>query len=358
MEDVYKRLAVKLNQMPNGFPETPGGVELRILKKIFTPEQAETALKIRPIPETVETIAERLETPLPEMQATLDIMVGKGQIASAKMYGNQVYIFMPFIIGIYEFQMDRMDKELAELIEEYAPALMNVLGMYGPALTRVIPVNEKIDARHEVLPYENVRSMLEQAKSFQLVECICRNERAAQGHPCKHPLEVCMGFSNEEGAFERYPKGRQISREEALEVVELSEKEGLVHSTYNVAAGHMYLCNCCSCCCGLLIGLNRFKAPHLIAGSNFVASIDSNTCIQCGTCANERCPVVAIAEKEGVFVVQPDRCIGCGVCTSTCPTESITLIRKPEALWDEPPANLLDWYIKRAESRGIKIPID
>ncbi len=358
MNDVYKRLAIKLDQLPNGFPATENGLELKILQKIFEPEEAEIALKLRPIPEAAEVISERFGQPLEDVQSMLDNMVQKGQIASAKMYGIQVYILMPFVVGIYEFQLERMDKELADLIEEYAPPLLQKVGGYAPALMRVVPINAKVDAKHEVLSYENLRNMLAKAKSFQVMDCICRKERSFQGHTCKHSLEVCLGFSKSERAFDKYARGRVISREEALEIVELSEREGLVHSTYNVQSDQMFVCNCCSCCCGLLRGMKHFNAPHLIAGSNFVAAINDQTCAQCGVCADERCPVQAITDVNGSYSVQPERCIGCGVCTTTCPTESITLVRKPEEKQDQPPANLLDWYGKRAESRGIKIIID
>ena len=92
-----------------------------------------------------------------------------------------------------------------------------------------------------------------------------------------------------------------------------------------------------------------------MAKSNFVALIDPDECAACGVCANERCPVNAIAEEDGSYKVIAERCIGCGVCTKTCPTEAIRLIRKSESARDEPPANLMEWAGKRAEARGIKI---
>ncbi len=179
MEDVYRDLAKRLDELPNGFPSTETGVELRILQKIFTPEDAAMALKLRPIPETVEAISERLGIAVPEMQGILDAMREKGQIASTKMYGNQVYMMAPFVIGIYEFQLNRLDKELADLVEEYSPALMPALGGVGPALGRVVPVNAQIEGKHEVQRYEDVRALMEKAKSFQVTECICRKETCA-----------------------------------------------------------------------------------------------------------------------------------------------------------------------------------
>jgi NAD-dependent dihydropyrimidine dehydrogenase PreA subunit len=282
-------------------------------------------------------------------------MVHKGEIASMKMFGAQVYVVVPFIVGIYEFQLDRMDKELAELIEEYAPALMNTLGGFSPALTRVIPISRVIEGDHQVLRHEDVEAIFKKAKSFQLMDCICRKERKLQGHECSHESETCLAFSNQEDAFERTPRGRKIDKEQALAVIKKCEEAGLVHTTYNVQSGQMFMCNCCSCCCGLLRGMSAFKAPHLMAKSNFTAMVDPETCIGCGVCADERCPVKAIEPDSDKFKVNPDRCIGCGVCLPTCPVEAIQLVRKPEEGVELPPENLMDWYFKRAESRGIKI---
>ncbi|GAB4349773.1 MAG: 4Fe-4S binding protein [Candidatus Abyssubacteria bacterium] len=358
MTDVYKRLAKRLDELPNGFPPTESGVELKILEKIFTPEEAEMALKMRPIPETVETVAERLGIPVAEMQKILDKMVEKGQIGSFKMFGQQMYMLFPFVIGIYEFQLNRMDKEMTELFEEYAPLLVKTVGAFEPAPARVVPVSTQIKADLHVHRYEDMRRMIEEAKSFDLMECICKKERALEGHPCKYTTQVCLAFSAEENAFERYPKGKSISREEALKVMEKAEEEGLVHCTYNVEEGQVFVCNCCPCCCGILRGIKEFNAPYVLAKSNFVAVIDQDTCAACGVCADERCPMNAIVEEDGAYRVLAERCIGCGVCAPTCPTESITLVRKPESEQDQPPSNLMEWNLKRAQSRGIEIKIE
>lgn len=358
MTEVYKRLAQKLDELPNGYPSTESGVELKILEKIFTPDEAEMALKMRPMPETAEAIAERLDIPLPEMQKILDNMVEKGQIGSFKMFGQQMYMFFPFVIGIYEFQLHRMDKELTELFEEYAPLLVGTVGAYEPAVARVVPISTEIKQDLHVHRYEDMRRMIEEANSFMVQECICRKERALEGHRCNYTLELCLAFSNEEKAFEKYGRGRVISQDEALQVMAKAEEEGCVHCTYNVEEGQVFVCNCCPCCCGILRGVRDFKAPHLLAKSNFYASIDTESCAACGVCADERCPMAAIVEDDGVYTVVTERCIGCGACIPTCPTESISLVRKPESEQDPPPGNLIEWNAKRAANRGIEIKID
>jgi len=209
-----------------------------------------------------------------------------------------------------------------------------------------------------VLPYEDVRQMFGRAKSFQLMNCICRKEQALLGKPCKYSSEVCMGFSRHEGAFDKYPLGKIISKEQALAVLDKAEEEGLVHMTYNLKGDSFFLCNCCSCCCLALKAVKDFNFPHMLAKSHYVAAIDQETCAACGTCANERCPMDAIAEDNGGYKVQPERCIGCGVCTNTCPTESMSLVHRPESEREQPAENIFDWYMKRAQSRGVPLKVD
>jgi electron transport complex protein RnfB len=352
MDNVYQRLAAKLDRLPHGFPRTESGVELRILAKVFSPEDAAMALDLLPIPETVEGIARRLGLQAAHVQQVLDHMVARGQIATAKYRGEHVYMLAPFVIGIYEFQLPHMDAELAEMVEEYAPVLLNTVGGAKPALARVVPVNAHIDARAEVLGHESVHAMLEGARSFRLMECLCRKEQAALGKPCSHTLETCLAFSSEPDAYERFPYGRTISREEALAVLKLAEREGLVHCTYNFQRDQMFLCNCCSCCCGFLRGVKEFGAPNLLLHSNFVAAIGAEGCTACAACTDGRCPMEAISERDGVYAVDAERCIGCGTCTVACPTDAITLVPRPRAERTTPPRDLVSWAFRRAANRS------
>jgi Pyruvate/2-oxoacid:ferredoxin oxidoreductase delta subunit len=358
MSDVYKRLAERLDNLPHGFPATESGIEIKILEKIFTPDEAEMTLKIRPMPETVEQLAERLEKPVDEMQAILDDMMEKGHIGSAKIRGQQMYMLFPFVVGIYEFQLKRMDKELVELFEEYLPLLSVTLGGFEPAVMRVVPVSTEIDQDLHVHRYEDMRLMISEANSFMEQECICRKEQGIEGNVCKHSRNACLAFSKEEDAFDKYGMGKVISREQALKVMEDAEADGLVHNTYNIEKGQAFVCNCCPCCCGILRGVKEFNAPHVMAKSYFTAVIDEDECAQCGVCADERCPMDAITNDNGSYEVVAERCIGCGVCVSTCPTEAIKLQRKPESEHDKPPANVFEWGMSRAAERGIEVRMD
>jgi len=354
-KDIYKLLAEKLDALPEGFPATESGVELKILREIFTPDEAEMVLKMNPLPETVEDIALRLGKPVDDMRTIFDGMARKGQIASLRMGGRQVYRLLPFVVGIYEFQRrERQTKELVKLFEEYLPVLSRKVGGHRPHLTRVIPINAGIKADLHILQHEDVRQMIEKAKSLRVQECICRREQALLGNRCQHTLNNCIQYSMEEGAYDYFKlDGDIISKEEALKIIDEAEEEGLVHNTYNVeeAIGG-FICNCCPCCCGLLRSLKEFDAPYILARSRYVATIDQDSCESCGICREERCPMDAIIEDDDGYLVQGERCIGCGVCVVTCPSESISLIERPEADRDEMAENIIDWGKRRLEERG------
>jgi ferredoxin len=226
---------------------------------------------------------------------------------------------------------------------------LTTVGGAKPALARVVPVNARIEARAEVLRHENVRTMIEGALSFRLMECICRKEQAALGKPCSHTLETCLAFSSEPDAYERFPYGRTVSREEALAVLDLAEREGLVHCTYNFQREQMFVCNCCSCCCGFLRGVRDFGAPHLLLHSNYLAAISTKDCITCDACTDGRCPMGAISRSDGTYAVDAERCIGCGACTVVCPTGAITLAPRPRGERTTPPKDLVSGILPRRE---------
>jgi len=352
MAKVYRRLAKKLDRLPHGFPATDSGIEIRILRKIFSPADAEIAVKLGPIPATADRLARTLGRPVDAVRETLDRMAGLGQIGSFTTDGVQRYALVPFVIGIYEFQVGRVDREFADLFEAYAPYLMKTLGGHAPALGRVVPINASIDARLEILGYEDMRAIIREARSFALRECICRKDQALLGRPCSHTLEACLAFSSEPHAFDYFNyAGRVISEDEALRVLDLTEEEGLVHATYNVRERPMFVCNCCACCCGFLRGLKEFQAPHMLARSNFVAAIDAEACFDCDACP-PRCPMDAIVAEPGRYAVAADRCLGCGVCAPACPTEAIRLVRRPEGERTVPPKDIVHWSVERLSSRS------
>jgi NAD-dependent dihydropyrimidine dehydrogenase PreA subunit len=263
--------------------------------------------------------------------------------------GKPTFRLAPFIVGIYEAQLDSMDHELAHLVEDYL-ANGGAVGIMKPqpALHRVIPAQRAVKFEW-ILPYDDVKQILLSAKSYGLRDCICRVQQDHIGHrKCEFPLRTCLYFS----PFENTPGPLTLSLEQALEFLDKAEEIGLVHTVSNVMKGVGYVCNCCGCCCGILRGINDFGIEKSVAQANYYAVIDPDQCLGCGTCVL-RCQVHAISYEDGVSVVDRKRCIGCGLCVTGCPSQVAKLERKPDAEIVHPPADFAVWGHERLVDRGL-----
>ena len=353
-DDVYRKLAKVLDTLPNGFPATDSGIEIKLLKRIFQPEQAELFCDLKLTFETPEQIAKRTGRPLEGLEEMLTGMWEGGQLFGVKFGNMKMFKMLPWAFGIYEFQLPHMDRELAEMCEEYGEVYGKEFFKRTPQLMQVVPVEREIPAKHEALTYEKVSSIVENGQSFLRMECICKKEQGLLENRCDKPLEVCLGIAPVPNVFDDSKMGRPISKEEAYGVLNKSEEAGLVHLTWNVESGHYFICNCCGCCCGVLRGINDLNIPaSKVVNSYYVASIDPDECEACGTCADERCQVNAIEEGDDVYEVVKERCISCGLCVSTCPAEAIRLDRKQPEELAPPPKDEMAWYEERAQERGV-----
>ncbi len=353
-EDIFFKLAKVLDTLPNGFPATHDGLEITILKKIFAPEEAELFCDLRLTFETTEQIAQRTGRPLAGLEDCLKTMGKKGQLFSIAMGEARFFRMLPWVFGIYEFQLPHMDKEFAELNEAYGPIYGKQFFSKTPQLMQTLAIEKSIPVHQEALSYEKVSTIIENGQSFLANECVCKKERGLLGHPCDRSTQVCLAVAPVPGIFENSPTGRVITKDEAYLLLNKSEEEGLVHLTGNVQFGQYFICNCCKCCCGVLRAINEFDIPaSLVINSHYYAEIDPETCIGCGTCADARCQVNAIEKEEDTYRIVPERCIGCGLCINTCPTESISLVHKDGENVSAPPVTEMDWFEKRGQTRGV-----
>lgn len=354
-DDVYRRLAQRLDAIPNGFPATESGIELRLLAKIFTPEEATLASVMRLTPEPAPAITARAGVDPQIALRTLKGMARKGQIHVKKGAGQLLFGLMPFIVGIFEEQLPRMDTELAALFEQYLQETRGgTIAREEPAVHRVIPVGEAIPFDLEVFPYERAAELVEKAKAWGVRDCICRVQQKLIGNGCDHPIDKCLVFSPIKGAFDGSEVDRAIGKEEALEILREAEEAGLVHSTGYYREQHTYICNCCTCCCGILRTVAEFGVPAAAVCSDFHAVVDSESCVGCGDCA-ERCQFGALSVPEDVCEVEYARCVGCGLCAAACPNDALGLERRPEGGVVPPPADRREWMARRAEKRGIRL---
>jgi len=353
-DDVYHKLAKVLDTLPNGFPPSDSGVEIKLLKRVFTPEQADLFCDLRLTFESADEIARRTGRPLDGLDAKLFEMAVAGQLFTIRLDKTRYFRMMPWVFGIYEFQLGQIDKEFAEMIDEYWPFYSNEFFTKKPQLMQTIVVDEVIPSHQEALPYEKVSAIIESGQSFLLNECICKKEKGLVGHTCDRPVEVCLGIAPLPGMFKKSPTGRAITKEEAYDMLKRADDAGLVHMTYNIQAGQIYICNCCKCCCGVLIAINKLGIPaSMVVNSHYYSAIDPDKCIGCGICADERCQVGAIEEKEATYRVVEEKCIGCGLCVRTCPTEAIRMQKKDPAKLVTPPLTENDWFAERARMRGV-----
>lgn len=354
MEDPYRLLASRLDELPNGFPPTEDGVELRLLGMLFSPEEARLAAELRLSLETPEQIAKRLGIEDPALGECLKSMARRGLIAVGKIEGGLGYKLMPFVVGIYEMQVGRIDQELARLFEDYYLRAFGRVLAVQPAVHRIIPVGESVRVGLEIHPYESAAGIVGSAAAWGVLDCICRKQKALIGEPCAHPVDVCMALSDQPGAFDRSPVVKALTQDEALAVLERATRAGLVHSVSNSRSGVSYICNCCICSCGILRGIADLGIANAVARSAFVNTVDESRCIGCEDCLTA-CQFGALSMGGFTAVVEQARCVGCGVCVPSCPEEALRLERRPESELKPVPADEWDWMRQRAAARGVDL---
>ncbi len=349
---VYRRLAEALDRLPNGFPRTPSNAEIPLLRELFSPEEAILAAQLDESAKTAESIAPSAGVSPEEAEERLLKMAKHGLVWIEQRKPRLRFRLAPFIVGIYEAQMKRMDPPLARLVDAYMED-GGAAGIMGaePAIHRVLPAQASIKPEW-ILPYDDVRALLETALSFRLFDCICRVQMGQIGHECDFPLRMCLVY---------YTKSRaaspdDVDRDEALAILNKAEEIGLVHSVCNVRTGALlpdgvgYVCNCCGCCCMVLRGITKWGVANSVAHAAYYAEIDSEACTNCGICV-DRCQVDAISEGDYGTAVLEGRCIGCGLCVTGCPAGAARLLRKPDEEIVVPPFDFADWQEQRRVNR-------
>jgi electron transport complex protein RnfB len=346
----YIELARRLDALPNGFPPAEDGSHLRLLARLFTPEEAALAAALTEKPEAAATIAARIGADPAAVRNSLRAMARKGLITVGKADGGLGYAVMPFVVGIYEMQNSRIDAELARLFEDYFQASFRQAMAIQPPFQRVVPIGESVKADISIAPYETASGIVSRAAAWGVTECICRKQTALIGRPCPHPVENCMVFSDSPGAFAGRSGVKALTREGALDLLRRSEEAGLVHSVGNTREGTWYICNCCTCSCGILRGMAEGGMASVMAHSGFVCRVDGFLCTACGMC-EERCPFKAIT-VDGSAHVEEIRCAGCGVCVAACPDKALSLERLPQDQLPRPPLDKAEWGRERTTWRA------
>jgi Fe-S-cluster-containing hydrogenase component 2 len=347
--DVYRRLREHLDVMPVGFPATESGVELSILRRLFTEEEAEAALLLSALPEPLARIHRRARGrwTAEELEALLDRLAAKGSIMGGSAHGagrKKTWSKAMLAVGMYEFQVNRMTPELQRDMEAYIAE--GFAGAFlGPKTKqmRTIPVNAKVVVERTVGRFDDARELVAAGEGpWAVMNCVCRQGRDATGEPCRQTdvRKTCLARKGVARHLLETGAAEELSREQALALLERAERDGMVVQPEN-AQDPLFVCFCCGCCCGVLRMAKEFPRPADVIHSNFRAEVTSGECLDCGSCRS-RCPMDALGAVDGKTAVDHARCIGCGACIGVCPPEALRLVEKERPA--APPESHRDLY--------------
>ena len=352
-DTIYTELRKHLDKQAVGFPATKSGVEIRILKELFTPEQASLAMHLSFEPQTVNEIhaSVRDNDLSPEkIKRLLRKMVINGAIGVVEKDDDNRYYLMPLLIGIVEWHSGRATSEFwADFYKYLAEGYGVAYGTTKVSQMRTIPIEQSINPEYSVTTYDQVRDIISNTDGpISIAQCMCREGAKARGEPCKvtSRSETCMSFGDWAAHFVKLG-AREISKEEALEIIRQNEQDGLVLQPTNYKKLD-FLCSCCGCCCGVLKIQKNLPNPAANWAHNFYAEVDTELCTGCGICV-EKCQVNAatIDEQNGCATINLDRCIGCGNCVTNCPSDAMQM--KKVEVETAPPEERTDLYRILAE---------
>ena len=359
--DLYRELQKHLDKMPVGYPATESGIEIKVLKHLFTPEQVKISLKLNFMADPLRKIYRRLKKSgfsLEELESKLDDMYFKGLInrgvvkegeTEVKYYGSA-----PLVVGMFEYQLNRLTPEFFKDAHEYIKNTFfnEEYNSTGIPQLRVIPIDQTVNYEQSIAQYDDLKTLIENiGEPIAVMECICRKGADLIGEPCTKTKihESCFSFRTAARSFIEKGLAREITKEEAFKILEKAEEDGLVLQPGN-SQRPMNICTCCGCCCGVLTAQKQLPELSHFFATNYYAEVDPDLCVGCGIC-EDRCNLDAINIEDNIAQVDKGRCIGCGVCVPTCTSEAMKLFKKEEETL--PPKNTLATYMtimdKKAE---------
>ncbi|MHA1241422.1 MAG: 4Fe-4S binding protein [Promethearchaeota archaeon] len=351
-DDQYRELQQHLDKMPVGFPPTESGIEIKLLKHLFTPKQVQIALQLKFIGEPIKNIYRRLKkkdfiASKEDLEKKLDEMYFKGLIyrVSKKNTDTNFYASAPFVIGMYEFQLNSLTPEFYKNSEKYLNEVYvrEEYNKTGIPQLRVVPLDQVVENENLVYNYDNIEQIIENiGEPIAVMDCICRKGTDLIGNPCKKTdlRETCLTFRRGAVSFIEKGLAREITKEEALKLVEEAKEDGLVLQPGN-SISPMSMCICCGCCCGVLVAQKELPGLSRFFATNFYAEVDQYLCEGCGICEG-RCNLGAVHVVENLAQVDREKCIGCGVCVPKCSSGAMNLLSKE--VETVPPKDTLTTY--------------
>jgi H+/Na+-translocating ferredoxin:NAD+ oxidoreductase subunit B len=331
MGDAYVVLAEKLGYA--------GSERLRkVLKRLMDKEEAEI---VASLPCSVAELAQKLGKKEEKVNEILKRLFEKGVIfMTSKGYQFARDIFQLHDGTATDVRLDGVwGRELLDLWEnfcqeEWYADWAKTVQTWKIPVWRVIPARKAISEGTTLLPSEDVEAILDKATKLALAHCSCRRIATR----CDLPTEVCIQVNRAAEYAITRGTGKEMTKDEAMKVMDIAEEAGLIHSVYNNSGVPNVVCNCCGDCCVFYYPLTKYGVLEKgVAKSRFQAEVDKATCKGCQTCV-ERCPFEAMemvkipGERKLKAQVNSEKCFGCGVCAVECESEAIKLveIRPPE----------------------------
>ena len=363
MNDVYIRLAEHLKDLVMGYPYSDALIDM--LKEMFSPVEARVALAIPNDLAPLEVVdADRIVSlaDMPETQVlnALASLAERNMIYSANTKEGvpgysllQVGYGMPQIF-FWGGKRDETAKKMAGLVLKYftVPVTREVYGGTATKTYTYTPSSLHVDVPMQgVMPNEQMGFIIEATEKIGLANCPCRMSATILGRTdCTHSIEVCLKYDEMAEFVISRGLAREISKDEAIDILARCEKEGLVHMVDNARGQVKHTCNCCGHYCWNVGIINRRKIPRdQLMAVYFTRETELEACMGCGACA-EICPVTAVTMVDDLPLVDPDWCIGCGVCAVSCPTGVISITRRNR---EQAPASFNELHEKIRREKGL-----
>ena len=341
--EVYRQLQRRVDKLPVPFPESESGVELRLLRHLFSEEEAEIASRLSALSEPLGKIDRRLKNDgliyvESELERLLDGLVDKGAIAGGTLKPGRKkvkgYSLMPLVVGMFEMQVDRLTADYVRDFDEYLDADFGkrVLNA-GTGQLRTVPVARSVDTERGIGRYDDIARYVKMTRGpFAVMNCVCRQAKDLLEHACDHSeiRETCLTIGAAAIGMSRRGNARLVKREEFLDLLDRAEKRGFVIQPQNTQQPS-YICCCCGDCCEVLKTAKKLPAPAEVFHTNYFAVVNESTCNGCKRCLG-RCQMGAVSMREAgdreVAAIDLARCVGCGLCVTTCRAGSLELMPK------------------------------